>query len=213
MERPYFEPYIGKHALTEGFKGKRLLIIGDSHYCGYCDKCGVHGMSNPLEMEDCIFFTQGVMEKYAKYRAGAPLEGNDRFWYTTYLVCERAVMGSRYTNDTECEYYLDHILFCNFIQAAYLDNPNDNYTYEDYQFSFPIIKDLILKYKPERVIVWGNPVWITFPGGENSGWIPIDANSGYYNWDGHEFKILKIHHPAKFFSYDKHIEMIADFLK
>ena len=200
MGNPYFEPYIGEYALTEGFNGKRLLIIGDSHYCGGggCEKCGVHGMSNPTEMEECIFFTQEVMEKYASYRAGAPLEGNDRYWYPTYLVCERAVMGSRNTTEEQSKYYLDHILFCNFVQAAYIDNPTDNYSFEDYQLSMPIIKDLILKYKPERIIVWGKKIWDTFPGGENSGWTTIDSNSGFYKWEDLEFKILKIHHPAKF---------------
>lgn len=211
MEDVYFKPYVGKYALTEGFKKQRLMIIGDSHYCGCCEKCGVHGMLNPLEMEECINFTCNVIDKYRKYRNGVPFENSDRNWYSTYLVCERAIMGKKGTSFEDSKYYLDHIIFCNFIQTAYLENPEENYIASDYEKSMPIIKEQILKYKPTKVIVWGNAVWASFPN-ENDGWNYISPNRGEYNWEGHKFQILKIHHPARYFSYDKHIALIADFL-
>ena len=39
--KPFFNPFVGSKALTEGFNGKRILVLGNSHYCGYCEACGM----------------------------------------------------------------------------------------------------------------------------------------------------------------------------
>lgn len=33
MDRPYFEPWIGENYENGGIFGKKILVLGDSHYC------------------------------------------------------------------------------------------------------------------------------------------------------------------------------------
>ena len=36
----FFKPWIGSEYQQKNYK---ILVIGDSHYCGGCDRCGVYG--------------------------------------------------------------------------------------------------------------------------------------------------------------------------
>ena len=63
---------------------------------------------------------------------------------------------------------------------------------------------------PDYIIAWGNNVWDFMPG---DNWEGISENIGKYDWNGHRILMLKIHHPSRFFSYEKHIPLIKEFLK
>ena len=43
MDRPFFEPWIGENYENGGLFGKKILALGDSHYCDSCEVCGVAG--------------------------------------------------------------------------------------------------------------------------------------------------------------------------
>lgn len=45
MDRPFFEPWIGENYENGGLYGKKILALGDSHYCESCEVCGVAGGS------------------------------------------------------------------------------------------------------------------------------------------------------------------------
>jgi hypothetical protein len=34
MENIFFRPYVGENYFNKGYLGKKLLILGESHYCG-----------------------------------------------------------------------------------------------------------------------------------------------------------------------------------
>lgn len=55
MIEPYFEPYEGKKYRNSD---PRILVIGDSHYCGGCELCGVRGHCAKKEMKKCRSITQ-----------------------------------------------------------------------------------------------------------------------------------------------------------
>ena len=43
MDRPFFEPWIGGNYENGGLFGKKILALGDSHYCNSCEVFGVAG--------------------------------------------------------------------------------------------------------------------------------------------------------------------------
>lgn len=207
---PFFDPYIGKLYATEGLNGKRILILGDSHYCGDVNCkgiCGCHGMSSYDDMDECFDLTKNVIERYRQYRKG--LAKGDK-WCKTFLRFERAILANTETTEEDSEYLLDRIAFSNFVQSAYHADADGNYEYEDYSKSVPYICSIIDKYMPDYIIAWGNNVWDFMPG---DNWEGISENIGKYDWNGHRILMLKIHHPSRFFSYEKHIPLIKEFLK
>lgn len=53
----FFTPYIGKDYANGGLFGKRVMVLGESHYCGEgCCDCG-----NCRLYEKCTMFTQNVI--------------------------------------------------------------------------------------------------------------------------------------------------------
>lgn len=51
----FFQPFVGKDYANGGIFGKRIMILGESHYCDEsCADCG-----------DCQLATSGVYELYA----------------------------------------------------------------------------------------------------------------------------------------------------
>ena len=39
MDRPYFEPWVGMNYKNGGIFGKRILVLGDIHYCNGSKNC------------------------------------------------------------------------------------------------------------------------------------------------------------------------------
>ena len=60
-----FIPWIGKQYFNGGIFGKKILVLGDSHYCqdNDCKTCGVLG-SNPIEMGDCRKLTCNTVKSF-----------------------------------------------------------------------------------------------------------------------------------------------------
>lgn len=56
----FFQPFVGKDYADGGIFGKRIMVLGESHYCdeGCCDcgDCRLH--------RECMGFTQGVLRDY-----------------------------------------------------------------------------------------------------------------------------------------------------
>ena len=45
MDRPYFEPWIGENYENGGNKKKKILVLGDSHYCSGSKNCEGYGVA------------------------------------------------------------------------------------------------------------------------------------------------------------------------
>lgn len=56
----FFQPFVGKHYADGGMFGKRIMILGESHYCDEgctdCGDCRLH--------RECMGFTQNVLADY-----------------------------------------------------------------------------------------------------------------------------------------------------
>lgn len=75
----FFQPFVGKHYADGGMFGKRIMILGESHYCDEectdCGDCRLH--------RECMGFTQNVLADYLD-------ETNERQdWMRTFVKFER----------------------------------------------------------------------------------------------------------------------------
>ena len=88
MKNVRFEPWKGENYLTSGFKGKKILVIGESFYCS--------------EEEAVATLTDKVVTDYLAIRNAEYRENNGR-WTNTYLKFERSLVGKETTPEESRE--------------------------------------------------------------------------------------------------------------
>ena len=85
MSHVFFEPFVGKYYQTEGYAGKKLLILGESHYCDkkYAQTSECENENECLQLAECQKFTKDVAVRFLKYKQQkAPYESWMRTWTT-----------------------------------------------------------------------------------------------------------------------------------
>ena len=206
---PYFIPYIGKNYQTGNILPRRLLILGDSHYCGECAQCGIKGMADSNGF-GCLNFTREVVAKYLEYRQG---KRSHESWMNTYLKFEKALAGHE-TDDAESLKIWNSVAFYNYIQTAYISESRQAYTSDDYAQSFPYVKKVMNDLNPDVIIVWGNRLWSNLP---NENWrdggvvsaAGIEEDFGYYSLsNGKKVLTIRVTHPSAGFPWEAYGEII-----
>lgn len=200
----YFRPYVGEQY---AYSQTKIMVLGDSHYCGECPQCGIRGMQ-VSEMGDCCHFTENVQQKYLNYLKG---EIQYESWMKSLATFDKILSGDVSMTKQQRYQAWKSLLFYNFVQTAASGAPaNTAYTYEEYQRSLPYAWSIVEQYQPDLIIVWGNRVYDTLP---DKGWHSIkDGESGYYCLsNGHVVKIVKIKHPSRASIEDNH-QRIVDIL-
>ena len=90
MKNVFFKPWVGENYYSKGFNGKRILVLGESCYCGVCDCSGLEDWtidnSFPNRWGDGLrYYNNGIrnIPAYACYhpspRTGFSTEDTDRF--------------------------------------------------------------------------------------------------------------------------------------
>ena len=103
----FFQPYVGKDYTTGGLFGKRIMVLGESHYCDEgCADCG-----NVSSHRECMAFTNGVVGDYLNEQK--PRER----WMSTFLKFERSLVGHE-TDWPERQRIWQSVLFYNYLQVA-----------------------------------------------------------------------------------------------
>ena len=85
----FFKPFVGKDYTTGGIFGKRIMVLGESHYCDEgCTDCG-----NVANHRECRTFTNGVVGDYLNE------DKTRERWMSTFLKFERSLVG----HETDCQ--------------------------------------------------------------------------------------------------------------
>ena len=197
MEKVRFLPWIGKDYRNGGIFGKRILVLGESHYCGSCTRemC-------EQNFDDCRDFTLGVvsdcyLNKQRKYAS----------WMKTFTSFERSLVGEWTDEESRIKIW-NSVAFYNYLQYA-LDAPGKAGESNAYQKAIEPFYQVLDYCKPELVIVWGKRLW---------GWLPGDArwekcegvnfdnyvvDNGYYNLsDGNKARAFAVYHPSRGYAWD-----------
>lgn len=207
MTNLFFLPFVGRDYSTGGIFGKRVMVLGESHYCG--EKCADRGVAG--KAGDCAAFTTNVIKTYLDP------DTEREPWMNTYLKFERSLVGHE-TDSEERQKIWHSLLFFNFLQVA-MDETRQAGTSEQYLQAQRAFYEVLDQYLPEYIIVWGKRLWGFLPG--DGRWreekdIVIDgqhiATGSYRLGNGGRAKVMAVYHPSVGYSWDWWHKVIHAFL-
>jgi hypothetical protein len=110
MEHVNFRPWVGSNYSTNGFQGKKILVLGESHYCTeLCQNGRCFPLCKKENMkEECFSQTESVIHDFVYYYSGEKYE-------QTFLCFERAILGKE-ASQQEREMFWEGIIFYNYLQ-------------------------------------------------------------------------------------------------
>jgi hypothetical protein len=198
MKNVFFTPFIGEYYQNRGFDGKKILVLGESHYCGGCDKCG----SLQNDDEECRELTTAVVNKFFAYKKG---RANHESWMRTLTRFTNVLCGEHIENKMVIDFW-NSILFYNYVQSASIGEPRNSPKEEDFSNSETAFFEVLNEFQPDLIIVWGERLWNKMPGNGHWGNEVLDGKYGkvyYYSARSKDIPAFYVYHPSSSaFSYD-----------
>lgn len=205
-----FFPHVGKYYESRGILGKKIMVLGDSHYCkneldkdGYC-----HPYCSRDKMEDaCHKETIYCVEGHAYEHT-----------IKAYTTFERAFYGRVLNQDERIEFW-ESIIFYNYLQYA---QPGPRCPLNQPEVSIPeselAFKEILEEYMPDYIIAWGTtriyeltPNW-----GGKEGKLILENNDSRKIWtyriNDKDIPALFIYHPSSGMSWEYCHQFIKKFL-
>ena len=196
MESNYinFRPHFGNNYSITGFRGKKILVLGESHYClrELCEEGRCYPRCNvDLMKEDCHSQTEDVVDGFIYEYDGSK-------YYQTFLCFERAILGKELSQE-EREEFWEGVIFYNYLQFSQ-PGPRQPIIPDYLEQSELAFKQLVETYLPDYIIAWGVRLYNRMPdwGGEHSV-LAVDGHSTdiwYYSINGKSIPMIKVHHPS-----------------
>lgn len=200
MKNVKFKPWVGKNYQNGNEFGKKILVIGESHYCEDCED---------VNESDCSDFTQKLIQTL--------VDGKTASWTGTFRKFERSLVGHETTPEESARIW-NSLAFYNYLQTA-VPGPRKSGTPEDYDKSEDAFYEVLNTLQPDAIIVWGvTRMWDNMP---SRGWkkgdeIEVDGHplkQGSYTLDnGHEIKAIWINHPSSGYSWERWNKAIKEVL-
>lgn len=200
MKNVFFKPWVGLN-YPDNCKLK-IMVLGDSHICGGCEKCG------DLEYTDdsCREMTTNTIKHFLSYKAG---EVNHEKWMNTFSRFGNVFMYKTLNHEEHIEFW-NSVMFYNFCQFS-TNQARKSPTYEEYKDSATAFFEILEEYQPDLIIVWGDRAWKCMPSLEEySTEIEINGVKGgkIYNYmlkSGLTIPAYKVNHPSSSaFNYSWH---------
>ena len=156
MKYVKFTPWVGKN-YEQGFRGKKILILGDSHYCAKDenrnDACRSKGnCSYDCMNERCYKMTYDLIRgEYMEYRSGRAKSAGH---LQTILTFEKNLFGYTPTPQESIDFW-NSVIFYNYIQHSQYKPRGRRDTkaeeIDDYKEAF---KEVLAEYQPDYIIIW-----------------------------------------------------------
>lgn len=134
----------------------------------------------------------------------------------TFLKFERSLVGHE-TDYNESLRIWNSVLFYNYLQVL-LSGPREAGTDRQYADSADAFYEVLNRYRPEIIIVWGKRVWQHLPW---TGWSEGDAwcvdgyevDNGWYTLrDDSKVRVVCVYHPSVGYSWDYWYKVISKVL-
>lgn len=204
MEHVFFKPWIGKNYKTGGIFHKKILVVGESHYCNGCNCCGLKYAKECEELN-----TTQVVKDYLN-----PSKCSEK-WKNTYRKFERSLVN-RETSLEDAKEIWQSIAFFNFLQVA-MNEARQSGTPEDYKEGQKAFLEVMDELQPNLIIVWGVGKLYEYLPGVKDGWIwgdelkvdEYNVKNGYYQRHGNKSRVIAIYHPSVGYSWDWWHKVIA----
>ena len=191
----HFLPWVGKN-YKKGIDGKRVLVLGESHYCGKPED------DTPYVTRNIIADLLDAASEHEPYK-------------NTYTKFERALAGKVLDGQEKSELW-NSIIFYNFVQSP-ISGPRTAPTEDEFKMSYQAFFEILERYRPDYVIAWGKRLYEHLPSsGRQSVNLHLPDGSlletkEYVLSDGKIVKVLAIQHPSSGFSWDFWHRVIQSF--
>lgn len=200
----FFNPRIGSEYDRDP---KRIMILGDSHYCkeatifNNCNKCTAN--------KNCEQWTINGLNEIINRE-------NYNRSHNTYIKFEKAFLGIPHPTDEQRKKMWDSLIMYNYVQTA-VAKPRKSPSKEMFKLSEDAFWEILNKYKPNYVIVWGRRLWHHFPKKlqDESSIKKFElAETTEYTYDNNKkVRFISIDHPSGSFTIERWKERLRLFLK
>jgi hypothetical protein len=194
-----FLPWIGKDYANGGVFKKKILILGESHYCEDPNECNG---CRPGIKSDCNFLTYNAIKGQFTY-------GEKKHPIFTKLA--RLLTGKEMIDLTDKEDFWNSVSFYNYVQTSVSGKPGVAPTSEMFQMSFQSFNEVMEKLTPDFLLIVSSRLWENLPGREGVEWPAgpiIEENNivertWYYKGKTKDTLSIVIYHPSsRSFSYE-----------
>ncbi|GHT38169.1 hypothetical protein AGMMS49965_00700 [Bacteroidia bacterium] len=193
MKNVKFSPWVGTKYATKGYNGKKILVLGESHYGGDYTKSDL---------------TQAVLTHFLDYKRGTYPHHSSMKSPTTFA---NVLIGKQVDNATMIDFW-ESVVFYNFIQKVMPDikiRPSK----EDFKNSYSAFFEVLEEYKPDLIIAWGKGLWDNLP--DNG--IRKENKNGksfyFYKAGDREIPAYWVYHPASSAFGYKYTEDLQEAIK
>ncbi len=206
MNKVFFAPWIGSNYVTGGIFNKKILVVGESHYCGGCDFCGLTYNDHCEDLTTTKCISNYLDSEY-------PREN----WTKTFLKFERSLVNKVTTHDDSVEIW-NSVAFFNFLQVAMTESRKAG-SPDDYKLGAEAFLEIINKLEPELIIVWGvTRMYNNLP---SEGWMDGDSiiidgykvlNGFYKLKSSHVCRTINVYHPSVGYDWTWWYDVIQKFM-
>ena len=199
MKHVFFMPWVGKEYATGGIFGKRILVLGESHY----------GDGEPLPDT-----TVRVFEEYLGCPETVPS------YLQSFHKFERSLTGIKTDADQRRQIW-DSLLFYNFVQEFSTNAPRKMLDVKNPSQSIEAFFEVLEEYRPEYIIAWGYRLWDKLLPTEHWVWgeeTVVDGlpaiRFGYYTLsDGTRIKAIPVKYPSAAYAWADWYKYLQSFLQ
>lgn len=192
----YFIPSVGPEYESGLVDGKRVLLLGESHYA-----------SDPAAV---ALGRRCTTCNFNDYWTCDLCPGN-RFWGKLQRIATRNIAPTA----VESQSAWKRIAFANFVQEFVGDGPRQRPTPDQWKTGQPALNEIIRRLRPHAVLVLGGETWNHIKEGQASDELPIqtpgrpDRSIWLMPYEGGYAKSTWIYHPAT--GYDSNASAIKVF--
>jgi hypothetical protein len=166
MTNVFFIPWVGENYKSKGFNGKRILVLGESCYCGTCPECGGNTLlCGGVEGEDwwweeCRNKIPEVVSRFLAYNKGkVPHEP----YMNGYRKFTNIFTGHQCTPE-ETQTFWDSCVLYLYIQTA-LEKARKAPEQWEWETGEKPFFEVISEYNPDVIIAWSKELWNNMPSG------------------------------------------------
>lgn len=208
MEYVIFEPWVGEFYYEKGYGDKKILILGESHYCKWeCAGCG------DTKAECCPDMTNKVINNYLNYKNG---KGKFNSSMNTFTRFTNVFLGEKCNNENVNNFW-NSIVFYNYVQRG-LKEPRSSPTPEMFKQSEDAFFEILNEFTPDIIIAWGERLAKNMPDNGYSADKSIlgDEQNGklyYYKGKTKDILIYYIPHPSSSYFDKKYTKYLKEAMK
>lgn len=195
-----FYPWIGEEYSHGGIFKKKILILGESHYCEDPNNCS--GCRPGIKDSDCNLLTQNVIrDQFTEGKKKHPV-----FTKLAKLLLDKEIIDQ---NDKES--FWNSVAFYNYVQTSVSGVPGVAPTNEMFSISIEAFNEVMDKLDPDFLLIVSCRLWDNLPGREGIEWPEgpiIEENNlvektWYYKGKTRNTLSIVIYHPSsRSFSYE-----------